>query len=75
MSKKPLILKSIKEPNTYKASIKLEPMPKNCYECPFFYMPEPEYKDTWYERWDCYLVNIKDNYGIAVNRYKDCPLD
>lgn len=69
---RPLTLKSTKKPKQYKADIKLTPMPKCCTECPFYYMPENE--DTWYERWNCYLIDIKDNFGIAVNRHKDCPL-
>ena len=71
---KPLTLKSIKKSKEYKADIKLTPMPKCCTECPFYYMPEPEDEGSWYERWDCYLVDIKDGFGIAINRYKNCPL-
>ena len=71
---KPLILKSIKKSKEYKADIKLTPMPKCCTECPFYYMPEPEDEGSWYERWDCFLIDIKDHFGIAINRYKDCPL-
>ena len=58
----------------YKADIKLTPIPKCCTECPFFYMPNPELEGTWYEDWECYLVQIKDCTGIALTRYKDCPL-
>ena len=32
-------------------------------------------EDTWYETWNCYLIDIEDNAGIYFNRYKDCPLE
>lgn len=67
-------LTSIKINKSYNADIKLNPMPKNCYECPFFHQPNPDDEDTWYEHWDCYLCTINDCTGIALERYKDCPL-
>ena len=62
------------ENKTCKVEIKIDPMPKNCHECPMYHMPNPENEGTWYEHWDCYLKPIENDYGIAVDRYKDCPL-
>lgn len=57
------------------ASITLNPTPNNCYECPFFYMPNPDEEDTWYEHWDCFLKSRTNFFGVALERPADCPLD
>lgn len=67
-----LSAKKIKK--NYKAQIILNPVPNNCDECPFYYMPNPYNKDSWYEHWDCYLEGIDDITGISLNRPKSCPL-
>ena len=59
----------------YKAKIMLNPVPNNCHECPFYYMPDPDDEGSWYEHWDCYLKHIDDMTGIALNRPKCCPLN
>jgi len=68
------ILYSNKSDDKYNVSIKLNPLPKSCCQCPFYYMPSPEDEHTWFEHWTCFLGGIKDEYGIALNRSKDCPL-
>ena len=72
---KSLTLKSTKEIKEYKADIKLTPMPKCCSQCPFYYMLNSQDEGSWYETWNCYLIDIKDNFGVYVDRYKDCPLE
>lgn len=60
---------------SYKATVKLDPLPENCYECPFYYAPNPD--DAGWAGLvfkTCFLVNIEDSKGIALERYKDCPL-
>lgn len=60
----------------FEVEVTVDKLPKNCYECPFYYMTNPEHKDTWFEDWDCFLGCIGDNeYGIAVSRPKTCKLN
>ena len=60
----------------FTVEITVDKLPKNCYECPFYYMPKPENQGTWYEHWDCFLGCIGNNeYGIAINRPVTCTLN
>ena len=68
-------MKPVKGNKLFTEIISINPMPTNCHECPFYYMPRPEYEGTWYEDWDCYLGGIKSNWGIALERSKHCPLN
>ena len=64
-----------KETNrSFNVKVKINPLPRSCYECPFFYITNPEDEGTWYETWDCYLKSLDDYYGIALNRHPHCPL-
>lgn len=69
------LIKSKKEIKNYIANIQLKPMPKNCFECPFFFLRHEELKDTWEEDYECFLTPILDWTGIAIWRYHDCPLE
>lgn len=75
MADSSITLSAKKTKKAYKAKISLNPMPSNCYECPFYHMPNPNDDDTWYEYWDCYLKHIDDMTGIALNRPKCCPIE
>ena len=57
------------------ANITLTPIPKSCYDCPFYYMPNPDEENTWYEYWDCFLKPLDNQYGVALERHKNCPLN
>ena len=55
----------------------MTPLPENCRECPFYYLVNPDEKDTWYELWRCFLGVIRtdeDYNGIALKRHRNCPL-
>ena len=70
-----IILSAKKTDKKCKAQITLNPKPNNCYECPFYYMPDTNDEGSWYEHWDCYLRHIDDVTGIALNRPEQCPLN
>ena len=70
-----IVLSAKKRKKNCKAQITLSPIPNNCHECPFYYMPNPDDNGSWYEHWDCYLQHIDDVTGIALNRPKTCPLN
>ena len=63
MANSGLVMSAQKKAKNYKAQITLNPIPNNCYECPFYYMPDPNDEDSWYEYWDCYLQHIDDITG------------
>lgn len=57
----------------FEVEIKINPLPPNCMECPFYqHYGEGEYGEDIF---DCILCPIEDNFGIAVHRYKDCPFN
>ena len=70
-------IRAMRTNKNYKIKVKIDPMPNSCYECPFFYMPNPEDEGGWYEHWNCFLHHIRDRErcGIALKRYKNCPLE
>ena len=60
-----------------KIEITMTPLPKNCKECPFYYLVNPDEEGTWYEFWRCFLGVTRtdeDYIGIALKRHKNCPL-
>ena len=57
----------------FTVSVKVDPMPQNCYECPFFYNIDGEM--GWEEHWNCFLGFNEDCWGIALNRHVNCPLE
>lgn len=57
----------------YKATVKLDPMPGNCYDCPFFYRVDDE--EGYYEHWNCFLEWHYDSFGVALGRHRNCPLE
>ena len=71
-------LKAKRTEEPYEVSIKINPMPESCFDCPFYYMLNEAYEEhTWDETWICYLGGIADGscFGIGLHRAKDCPLD
>ena len=63
------------ENKNFTATIKLKPLPDNCYECPFYYAPDPD--DAGWAgivSKTCFLIDLVDHKGIALKRYKNCPL-
>ncbi len=70
-----MVLTSKKTKNKrYDVNITINKIPNNCYECPFYYMPNPDEEGGYYEHWDCFLGGAKSIYGVALERPKDCPL-
>lgn len=64
---------------SFKSTIKLNPLPENCYKCPFFYTPNSDGKGyAWLAYKTCFLITIEDSIedraGILFKRHKDCPL-
>lgn len=68
------LIESVNEKKIYKANVKLDPIPNNCKECPFFFMPDPNDEGTYFEHWDCLLNGIDDYKGIYLQRPNNCPL-
>lgn len=64
-----------RDKKAFQVEITMDKLPKNCNECPFYYMPRPENEGTWYEDWDCFVGGIDDITGIALARPKTCPLN
>ena len=59
----------------YSVNVSINPLPKNCHECPFYYMTNPDEEGGYEEHWDCYLKSITDYNGIALARATGCPLN
>ena len=51
-------------------TITIDPLPKNCYECPFYIFQN---KDEETQDYYCLFGSINIS-GIAIKRAKDCPL-
>lgn len=57
----------------YQVEIKINPLPSSCMDCPFYqHWGTGDYGEDIF---DCILHPIEDNFGIAIHRYKDCPLE
>lgn len=65
--------KIVTKKGTTKYIIKIDPLPKNCKECPFYL----HYNDDEYGGYDYDYCQFgaKDNWGAALKRVSDCPLN
>ena len=68
------IMKTKRGSKEFDININITPKPPNCFECPLFYMPHPEDEDGPHMHWESFIRDC-DNYGVALNRPDNCPLD